>query len=394
MRVMDRLGSLQFDPIDAAGRNHDLTLLSRVAGYRRAWTDDLLYRDRVLYETYNKMLSIVPTAELPWYRLTWDRSRGGARRRRVRRARALVDELLERIRDARARWPRRTSSRARPSTGTGARPTRSGRSSRRSRGRDPRHLAARGQQARLRPHRAPVPGGPAGAAPARARAAAPQAAVAVPRQRAARRDRRVHARGPGSARRRTGRRCAEELVDAGEIVPVEVEGFRRAAVRRRGRGADPRRGRGRRSRPGSRCADPGVAFLAALDPLAWDRDLLLRLFGLRLQAGRSTSPGRSAAGATTRCRSCTATGSSAGWTRRSTARPGTLRDPRPVVGGRVRPAVRGEPGVRRTRSPTRCARTWRSSTRGRSRCRAWHGIASSRRRSGPACRGACGRAVR
>ena len=43
MRVVDRLGSLQFDPIDVAGRNHDLTLLARIDGYRRAWTDDLLY---------------------------------------------------------------------------------------------------------------------------------------------------------------------------------------------------------------------------------------------------------------------------------------------------------------------------------------------------------------
>ena len=69
-----------------------------------------------------------------------------------------------------------------------------------------------------------------------------------------------------------------ELVDAGEIVPVEVEGFRRprfvvadevpildaaeAAIA-----------------AGEPLADPGVVFLAALDPIAWDRDLLLRLFG-------------------------------------------------------------------------------------------------------------------
>src|SRR5918992_6330573 len=60
MRVVDRLGSVQFDPLEVAGRNHDLVLLARIAGYRRSWTDDLLYRDRVLYETYNKMLSILP----------------------------------------------------------------------------------------------------------------------------------------------------------------------------------------------------------------------------------------------------------------------------------------------------------------------------------------------
>ena len=98
MRVVDRLGSLQFDPIDVVGRNHDLTLLARIDGYRRTWTDELLYRDRALYETYNKMLSLVPTAELPWYRITWDRHheahRGGAFDDHA----PLVAELLERIR--------------------------------------------------------------------------------------------------------------------------------------------------------------------------------------------------------------------------------------------------------------------------------------------------------
>lgn len=70
MRVLDRLGSLQFDPLEVAGRNHDLVLLARIEGYRREWTDRLLYEARVLYETYNKGLSLVPTAELPLYRIT------------------------------------------------------------------------------------------------------------------------------------------------------------------------------------------------------------------------------------------------------------------------------------------------------------------------------------
>jgi uncharacterized protein YcaQ len=98
MRVIDRLGSLQFDPLEVAGRNHDLTLLARIEGYRRPWADQLLYRDRRLYETYNKMLSLVPTADLPWYRITWDRAheehRGGAFDDHA----PLVEELLERIR--------------------------------------------------------------------------------------------------------------------------------------------------------------------------------------------------------------------------------------------------------------------------------------------------------
>ena len=75
LAVFDRLGSIQFDPIDVVGRNHDLVLLSRVAGYRREMTDHLLYEERSLFETYNKGLSLVPTAELPWYRIDWDRAR-------------------------------------------------------------------------------------------------------------------------------------------------------------------------------------------------------------------------------------------------------------------------------------------------------------------------------
>jgi uncharacterized protein YcaQ len=100
LRVVDRLGSLQFDPLEVAGRNHDLVLLARIKGYRREWTDAWLYKDRRLYETYNKGLSIVPVAEMPWFRLTWERNH----ERLHRKGEAfdvnapLVDELLTRIR--------------------------------------------------------------------------------------------------------------------------------------------------------------------------------------------------------------------------------------------------------------------------------------------------------
>ena len=96
--VLERLGSLQFDPLQIAGRNHDLVLQARISGYRRGMTDGLLYERRLLFEAYNKGLSILPTAELPLYRLTWDRARvehdGGAFDEHA----PLVEELLDRIR--------------------------------------------------------------------------------------------------------------------------------------------------------------------------------------------------------------------------------------------------------------------------------------------------------
>jgi uncharacterized protein len=76
MAVFERLGSVQFDPLGVAGRNHDLVLHARVADYDPAWTDHLLYERRALFETYNKMLSLLPTSELPWFRHSWDRLGG------------------------------------------------------------------------------------------------------------------------------------------------------------------------------------------------------------------------------------------------------------------------------------------------------------------------------
>jgi uncharacterized protein YcaQ len=98
LRVVDRLGSLQFDPLEVTGRNHDLVLAARIDGYRRAWADAHLYSTRALYETYNKGLSLVPTRELPWYRVTWDEARAGHDAAAFDDHAPLVAELLERIR--------------------------------------------------------------------------------------------------------------------------------------------------------------------------------------------------------------------------------------------------------------------------------------------------------
>jgi uncharacterized protein YcaQ len=98
MTVIDRIASLQFDPLEVAGRNHDLVLLARIDGYKRAWTDALLYETRELFEAYNKGLSILPVTELPYHRITWDRSRVRHDGEAFDEHAPLVEELLERIR--------------------------------------------------------------------------------------------------------------------------------------------------------------------------------------------------------------------------------------------------------------------------------------------------------
>jgi uncharacterized protein len=67
LEVFRRLGSVQFDPLAVAGRNHDLVLHARVAGYDPAWCDQL-YERREIFEAYNKGLSLVPVSEFAWFR--------------------------------------------------------------------------------------------------------------------------------------------------------------------------------------------------------------------------------------------------------------------------------------------------------------------------------------
>jgi uncharacterized protein YcaQ len=67
LEVFRKLGSIQFDPLAVAGRNHDLVLHARVADYEPGWCDQL-YERREIFEAYNKGLSLVPVSEFPWFR--------------------------------------------------------------------------------------------------------------------------------------------------------------------------------------------------------------------------------------------------------------------------------------------------------------------------------------
>jgi uncharacterized protein YcaQ len=275
--VVERLGSLQFDPLDVTGRNHDLVLAARIDGYQRAWTDALLYGERWLYETYNKGLSLVPTAELPWYRITWDAHRTSHDAGAFRDHADLVAELLARIdRDgplsptdleprAAIDWywrptnPVRAILEALAEAGVLGLARREG--NRRIYDRVERLfpaalLAVRHPEATQRRHKLL----------SRYRAhgllgATGQAEVFL-------------GTGAGGADRRTLR---EALVTSGDLVPVEVDGVRGtryvlggeldalAAAERSVAAGDP--------------AAQSVAFLAPLDPFVWDRDLLRTLFG-------------------------------------------------------------------------------------------------------------------
>jgi uncharacterized protein len=93
LEVFRRWGSVQFDPLSVAGRSHDLVLHARVAGYERAWSDEL-YERREIFEAVNKGLSLVVTSEYPWFRGTLSRNAP----RLIADNRAVAERVLERIR--------------------------------------------------------------------------------------------------------------------------------------------------------------------------------------------------------------------------------------------------------------------------------------------------------
>jgi uncharacterized protein YcaQ len=292
LAVFERLGSIQFDPIEIAGRNHDLVLLARVAGYRREMTDQLLYEERALFETYNKGLSLVPTAELPWYRVNWDRARARHDDKAFDEHAPLVEELLTRIREtgpmssidveprAAIDWYWRPTNQVRALLEALAEAGLLG-LSRRDGNRRVYDLVERLFPAELLDRIVPIRERFRHKLLSRYRAhgllgvngsaelwlgSAPQLTVGLE---------------DGLPLNSAGRRMLHaELVDAGELVPVAIDGIRGPrylpaeelprldqAVHEVAAGLPP----------GG--ANPGVAFLAALDPLVWDREFLRTLYG-------------------------------------------------------------------------------------------------------------------
>jgi uncharacterized protein YcaQ len=63
LAFISQAGCIQFDPIDICGRNAELVLQSRVAGFTKEMLSELLYHDRKLVDYFDKNLAILPTSD-------------------------------------------------------------------------------------------------------------------------------------------------------------------------------------------------------------------------------------------------------------------------------------------------------------------------------------------
>jgi len=60
-------GCIQFDPVDLCGKNAEITLGSRVKGFKKDMLGELLYKDRALFDYPDKQLSIIPIEYWPYF---------------------------------------------------------------------------------------------------------------------------------------------------------------------------------------------------------------------------------------------------------------------------------------------------------------------------------------
>lgn len=78
LEYIRQAGCIQFDPIDICGRNAELTLQSRVKAVKKSDLYELLYRDRALVEFPDKELSIFPAEDWPYLARWRDTARRSA----------------------------------------------------------------------------------------------------------------------------------------------------------------------------------------------------------------------------------------------------------------------------------------------------------------------------
>src|ERR1044071_2978745 len=100
-----RLRSTQFDPLSPVGCNHDLVLQARVPGYKVGDWQKTAYEDRLIYDGWDKMASLVPFEGWPLRRHFYTVYRRGFEKKIFEDHKDAVELILKEIADRGALMP-------------------------------------------------------------------------------------------------------------------------------------------------------------------------------------------------------------------------------------------------------------------------------------------------
>jgi uncharacterized protein len=73
--VIDRLGTVQYDPLNPVGRNADLVFQARIPGYQVDDWQKAAYTDRIIYDAWDKQACLVPASDWPMRTLVREKFR-------------------------------------------------------------------------------------------------------------------------------------------------------------------------------------------------------------------------------------------------------------------------------------------------------------------------------
>ena len=90
-----RVCCIQFDPLNIVGRNPELVLQARVAGFQTVMLQELLYKNRKLLDGWDKNMSIYSVDDWPWFH-----RRREAAKRNPGRSPGPVRSILPQVRQA------------------------------------------------------------------------------------------------------------------------------------------------------------------------------------------------------------------------------------------------------------------------------------------------------
>lgn len=98
-KVFEHLGSVQYDPLNPVGQNHDLVLQARVPGYLIGDWQDLVYQERFLYDFWDKKASLVLMQDYPRRRIYYEWHAPGWEKKILNQYPEAVQQVLGELRE-------------------------------------------------------------------------------------------------------------------------------------------------------------------------------------------------------------------------------------------------------------------------------------------------------